>query len=254
MEQEQIKKTTPEQPPVRCECLSQKYERGTETGGLQSVARGSEREEAPNTVTALEDVTLTVQSGEVVGLSGPSGSGKSTLLHAIAGLLDPTDGTIELQGTDLTTRSKRQRSRLRHRYVGLVFQQFHLLPSLSARANVSVPLVQAGVPKCERQERASALLERVGLADRATHRPASLSGGEQQRVAIARALVTDPEILLADEPTGELDTETGSHVLDVMTEAAGDRTIVLASHDENALSIADRVVRLRDGTIVDDGR
>jgi putative ABC transport system ATP-binding protein len=254
MEQDQVGEAISGQPLVRCEGLSQQYDRGTETGILHAARPGSTLEETPNAVTALDDVTLAVQPGEIVGLSGPSGSGKSTLLHAIAGLLDPTDGTIEFRGNDLTNCSKRRRSRIRHEHVGLVFQQFHLLPSLSARANVSAPLVQAGIPQPERQKRASTLLEQVDLADRATHRPAALSGGEQQRVAIARALVSDPAVVLADEPTGELDTETGRRVLDVLADAASDRTIVLASHDENALAIADRIVRLRDGTVIDDGR
>jgi len=242
-----------DQPAVSCAELSHTYNRSAETGLLQSVLPGTEQNAPANDVTAVDNVALTVQPGEIVGLAGPSGSGKSTLLHAIAGLLVPTEGSIELQGNDLTELTKRQRSRLRHQYIGLVFQQFHLLPALSARANVTVPLVQAGVPKRERRERASALLEDVGLADRATHRPASLSGGEQQRVAIARALITDPAVVLADEPTGELDTGTGRQVLEVLADTASDRTIVLASHDENALAIADRIVRLRDGTVIDDG-
>ena len=204
-------------------------------------------------VTALREITLTIESGEIVGLAGPSGSGKSTLLHVIGGLLDPTTGLVEVLGTDVTTLSTGGRTRYRHAHVGFVFQQFHLLPSLSARANVAVPLIQGGVRKRERHDRAETLLEYVGLGDRLSHRPGQLSGGEQQRVAIARALVTDPDVVLADEPTGELDTETGAQVLDLLSDVAADRTVLVASHDERALAATDRVVHLRDGAVVSDG-
>jgi len=206
------------------------------------------------TVTALRDVSLTVDSGEVVGLAGPSGSGKSTILHAVAGLLVPTAGRVELLGTDLGSLSARGRLRSRRRHVGIVFQRFHLLPSLSARANVALPLVQAGVPRRRRRRRAMALLEEVGLADRATHLPGELSGGECQRVAIARALSTDPDVIVADEPTGELDSETGRAVLGTLTDVAAGRTVTIASHDPATLAATDRVLRLRDGRVVSDGR
>ncbi|MFP9191197.1 ABC transporter ATP-binding protein [Natrialbaceae archaeon A-CW1-1] len=215
--------------------------------------RGSGVRPAPGSVTALRDVTLTIERGELVGLAGPSGSGKSTLLHAIGGLLEPTTGVVEVLGTDVTALSTAERTRYRHAHVGFVFQQFHLLPSLSARANVAVPLIQAGVRKRKRHDRADTLLEYVGLGDRLDHRPGQLSGGEQQRVAIARALVTDPDVVLADEPTGELDTETGSQVLDLLGDVAADRTVLVASHDEHALAATDRVVHLRDGAVVTDG-
>lgn len=246
--------TTPSKPLIRCDGLSHEYPQTTGTGSIRSLLGRAAHEPAASPVTALDDVTLTIEPGDIIGLAGPSGSGKSTLLHAIAGLLVPTAGTLELQGTDLTACSKQERARLRRQHLGLVFQRFHLLPALSARANVTAPLVQAGVPKHERRARATTLLERVGVADRMTHRPASLSGGEQQRVAIARALITDPAVVLADEPTGELDTATGRRVLDVLVDAAADRTVVLASHDETALAVADRVLTLRDGMVIDDGR
>ena len=234
-------------------CRDVIHEYGGRRGGSSSSLRPWRWNTTARAVTALQDVSLTVRPGEVIGLAGPSGSGKSTLLHAMAGLLVPTEGTIELNGTTLTSRSRRKRARIRREEIGLVFQRFHLLPSLSARANVAVPLVQLGLSKRQRRARASALLEQVGLEDRETHRPGKLSGGEQQRVAIARALATDPDVVLADEPTGELDTETGQRVLELLTDVAGERTVVLASHDEHALDVADRVVHLHDGRVVTDG-
>ncbi len=210
-----------------------------------SSGRGDDR-----TVTALRDVSFDVRAGEIVGLEGPSGSGKSTILHAVSGLLVPAEGSIELHGTDLTALSDAERTRLRRRHVGIVFQRFHLLPSLSARANVALPLVQAGIPRKTRRERAESLLEEVGLGDRITHLPGELSGGERQRVAIARALVTDPDVIVADEPTGELDTATGASVLELLTDIGRDRAMVVASHDDETLAVADRVVTLRDGRVV----
>ncbi|WP_247003973.1 ABC transporter ATP-binding protein [Halosolutus gelatinilyticus] len=229
---------------VRLDAVSHEY--GT---GSRRFRPGKDR-----SVTALREVSLDVRPGTIVGLQGPSGSGKSTLLHAIAGLLVPTAGTIELCGTDLTSLSGRGRTRLRRRHVGIVFQRFHLLPSLSARANVALPLVQRGIPKSDRRERATALLDAVGLADRVTHLPGELSGGEQQRVAIARALATDPDVVVADEPTGELDTDTGTDVLELLTDVGRDRAIVVASHDPSTLAVANRVVTLRDGRVIEDGR
>ncbi|RDI69695.1 ABC transporter ATP-binding protein [Halopelagius longus] len=226
---------------LRCVDVVQEYRRGGDGSFLPW------RERAGVTVRALDGVSLGVREGEFVGIEGPSGSGKSTLVHLLAGLLTPTSGRVELAGVDISDRSARERSRLRHRNVGLVFQRFQLLPSLSARANVALPLVQSGVSKRERRERAFDLLERVGLGDRATHTPGQLSGGEQQRVAIARALVTDPPVLLMDEPTGELDRETGSNILDHVIEFSDDRVVVVASHDEKVLDRTDRRVRLVDG-------
>lgn len=229
---------------IRCDGVTHEY-------GGRSSAFGSGGDRS---VTAIADVSLEIDAGEVVGLVGPSGSGKSTVLHAIAGLIVPIDGTVELCGEVLTDRSAAARARLRRDRVGLVFQQFHLLPSLSAVSNVALPLVQLGYGRARRRERAQRRLEQVGLADRATHRPGELSGGERQRVAIARALVTDPDVILADEPTGELDTATGAAVLDDLVDAADERTVVLATHDERAVDRTDRVLSLLDGRVVDDGR
>ena len=202
------------------------------------------------TVRALDAVSIGVERGEVVGIAGPSGSGKSTLLHLLAGLDVPTAGTLELDGTDIEPLSGRQRARLRLDTVGIVFQRFHLLDALSARANVALPLVERGVGKRTRRERAESLLEAVGLDERVTHKPGQLSGGEQQRVAIARALVTDPSLVVADEPTGELDSESGERVLDLLVDVADEQAVVLASHDQQALDVCDRVVHLRDGHVV----
>jgi putative ABC transport system ATP-binding protein len=232
---------------LSCRSLSREYTRGS--GGWFSRLRPTDRP----TVTALDGISLAVKRGEVVGIAGPSGSGKSTLLHLLAGLDKPSGGTIDLAGTDVTALSARGRTRLRLDHVGVVFQRFYLLPALSARGNVAVPLVQRGRSKRARRDRAESLLDTVGLGDRTTHRPDELSGGEQQRVAIARALVTDPDVVLADEPTGELDSATGERVLELLTDVADDRAVILASHDDQALRRADRIVRLRDGRVVDDG-
>ncbi|OVE86465.1 ABC transporter ATP-binding protein [Natronolimnobius baerhuensis] len=230
---------------VRLENVTHEYGSG---GGRFSSGSG-------RTVTALEDVSVSVGRGEIVGLEGPSGSGKSTVLHAVAGLVVPTEGTVSVLENDLTTFSDRQRTRLRRRHVGIVFQRFHLLPSLSARANVALPLVQAGVPKRRRRARAEELLEAVGLEERITHLPSELSGGERQRVALARALSTDPDVIVADEPTGELDTTTGGDVLELLTDVGRERgrAVLVASHDDETLSVADRVVTLCDGQVVSDG-
>jgi putative ABC transport system ATP-binding protein len=228
-------------PPVACREVTKTYER-----------RGSRLSRGGDSVTALRDVSLEIDRGEVVGVSGPSGSGKSTLLHLIAALDTPSAGTVLFDGEDTSALSDRARTRRRLDTVGLVFQRFHLLQSLSARANVALPLVELGVGRSERRERASTLLGAVGLADRADHRPGSLSGGEQQRVAIARALVTDPAVVVADEPTGELDTATGETILGLLADTDdGDRAVVIASHDDQALDRTDRVIRLRDGRRVE---
>ncbi|WP_276248677.1 ABC transporter ATP-binding protein [Haladaptatus sp. YSMS36] len=231
---------------VRCESVSRVYSR-TSGGGWFS------RQTETPVVTALDDVSLTVRDGELVCLTGPSGSGKSTLLHLLAGLDTPTSGTVSLAGTDLSSLSDRERTRLRLDRVGIVFQRFHLLSALSARANVALPLLERGVKRSARRARATDLLERVGLGDRITHKPGELSGGEQQRVAIARALANDPAILIADEPTGELDTDTGRRILDTLSELATERAVVIASHDAQTQAIADRIVKLRDGRLVSDG-
>jgi putative ABC transport system ATP-binding protein len=203
-------------------------------------------------VTALSDVSLSISPREIVGVSGPSGSGKSTLLHLLAALDVPTSGTVTITGTDISTLSDRERARLRLTNIGVVFQRFHLLSGLSARANVALPLVELGVSKDERRRRATTLLEDVGLGNRVTHKPGELSGGEQQRVAVARALATDPAVVVADEPTGELDTETGQQILELFTAAASDdAAVIVASHDKPTIEHADRVIQLRDGVRTD---
>lgn len=230
--------TASEEPVVAGEDLVREYTRG----------QGRFGRDAP-VVRALDGVSVSVARGEVVGVAGPSGSGKSTLLHLLAALDTPTSGTVRLAGEDVGALGERGRARLRLDHVGVVFQRFHLLPALSSRANVALPLVEQGVRKGDRRERATAGLEAVGLGDRASHKPGQLSGGEQQRVAIARALVTEPDLLVADEPTGELDAATGERVLSALTAVARDRAVVVASHDEQALAACDRVLRLRDGRL-----
>jgi putative ABC transport system ATP-binding protein len=235
-------------PLVRCQDVTRTYRRD---GGSSRWRFWRESDPGP-TVTALDAVSVSFAAGELVGITGPSGSGKSTLLHLVGGLDTPSSGTISFDGIDLATRSERERARLRLDRVGFVFQRFHLLPSVSARANVALPLIEAGMSARRREERATDLLERVGLGDRLTHTPGELSGGEKQRVAIARALANDPDLVLADEPTGELDTDTGMTVLDLLSEFATDRAVVVASHDDRVVELADRTVRLRDGELISD--
>ena len=207
-------------------------------------------------VTALRDVMLTIAAGERLALLGKSGSGKSTLLHLLGGLDRPTAGRIAVGGRDLAGLSANGLARYRQETVGLVFQAFHLIPTRTAQENVELPMVFAGRPPAERRATARASLEAVGLGNRLTHRPAELSGGERQRVAIARALVNRPALVLADEPTGNLDSATAAEVMEVMlghVRAAGS-ALVLVTHDEDlARRAADRVVRLRDGTLEDEG-
>ncbi|HEU4658664.1 MAG TPA: ABC transporter ATP-binding protein [Capillimicrobium sp.] len=203
-------------------------------------------------VAALRGVTLDVPRGQFTAVMGPSGSGKSTLMHLLAGLDRPTSGSVRVAGLEIGELGDRQLTELRREHVGFVFQSFNLLPTLSAEENVTLPLQLAG----RRVDRAAveALLERVGLADRRTHRPAQLSGGQQQRVAIARALIGGPTVLFADEPTGNLDSAAGADVLALLREAAelDGQTIVMVTHDARAAAIADRTVFLADGRVVAD--
>jgi len=209
----------------------------------------------PASVHALRDVSLTLSSGQFVGVVGPSGSGKSTLLHLLAALDQPSTGTIRVDDWSLDTLTPTSRTRYRRGVVGFVFQQFHLVPTMTAHENVALPLLLAGVPTATRAQRAAAMLDDVGLSDRMDHRPAELSGGEQQRVATARALVGDPPLLLADEPTGNLDAETGARIIDLLVRAhEQDRTVLVATHHVEAIEApAERIVRLRDGGIVEAG-
>jgi putative ABC transport system ATP-binding protein len=201
-------------------------------------------------VHALRDVTLDVRPGEFVAIVGPSGSGKSTMMHILGCLDRPTSGRYLLAGTPVADLDDDALARLRSRSIGFVFQSYNLLPRTSALDNVSTPLLYQDVSRRERVARATAALERLGLGDRLDHEPSELSGGQQQRVAIARALVTDPAMLLADEPTGNLDTAAGRDVLDLLLElnAAG-RTVVLITHDTEVAKAASRQVHLLDGRI-----
>ena len=209
----------------------------------------------PEPMAALDGVDLTVERGELVAVTGPSGSGKSSLLH-IAGALDLADaGSVIVDGTDIASLDAAGRARLRNQSIGFVFQAFHLTPGLSVAENVALPAVIAKRPAREIKARVAELLDLVDLGPRADRRPGQLSGGEQQRAAVARALVMDPAILLADEPTGNLDSRAGGLVIELLMAAhhAG-RTVVIATHDQRLAARAERVVRLRDGRVVDEVR
>jgi putative ABC transport system ATP-binding protein len=201
-------------------------------------------------VHALRGVSLAVARGEYVAIVGPSGSGKSTLLQLVGGIDAPSSGSVEVLGTRLDSLSDRELTRLRLLRLGFVFQRFHLLPVLTARENVELPMAEAGVRGAERRGRARDLLEYVGLGPRAEHRATQLSGGEMQRVAIARALANRPAVLLADEPTGELDAATGHEILDLFRRLNRDgTTLVVVTHDERLAAEASRVIHMLDGRI-----
>jgi putative ABC transport system ATP-binding protein len=202
------------------------------------------------TFEALCGISVTIEQGEYVAVMGPSGSGKSTLMHIIGCLDVPTEGTYHLAGEDVGTMSEDQLAVVRNRRIGFVFQQFHLLASLPAWRNVELPLIYAGIPRHERRTLAVNALERVGLGDRINNRPGEMSGGQQQRVAVARALVTEPDLLLADEPTGNLDSASTADVLGLLAELHQQgRTIVLITHEADVAAASERTIRLRDGRI-----
>jgi putative ABC transport system ATP-binding protein len=207
-------------------------------------------------VHALRGVNLRVERGEILAVRGRSGSGKTTLLNLIGGLDRPTAGSVEVDGRDVSSASDRDQSELRRTTVAYVFQTFGLIPILSAAENVEIPLRLLAIDPAERDRRVHELLGLVGLAGRANHRPAELSGGEQQRVSVARALAARPKLLLADEPTGQLDLETGHRIMRLLRDivAAEGVTAIVATHDPAMLDVADRVVELHDGALVDEER
>ncbi len=204
-------------------------------------------------VNALRGMDLEIADGEMMAIMGPSGSGKTTLLN-IVGLLDsPSTGSYKLVGDEVARLSDRRRSQLRNKRFGFVFQVYNLLPRLTAAENVMIPLIYGGVPRRERRPKAETTLEAVGLKERMNHRPSELSGGEQQRVAIARALVNEPSVILADEPTGNLDSKSGAAIMDLIQELHRERkvTVVLVTHDPHVAARAERTVQLRDGQVAD---
>ncbi len=208
-------------------------------------ALGAER------VHALQGVTLDVEPGGYVAIVGPSGCGKSTLLNLIGVIDQPTSGTVEISGKRVDAMTDREATSFRLRNIGFVFQRFYLMPILSAAENVALPMAEAGIARPTRENRAAELLAYVGLGDRRKHRPSELSGGEQQRVAIARALANGPLLLLADEPTGELDASTGAQIISLFRRLNGDgTTIVVVTHDEDLASAARRKIHMRDGRVV----
>ncbi|MDI3517322.1 MAG: putative transport system ATP-binding protein [Thermotogota bacterium] len=203
-------------------------------------------------VRALDGVTLEVQPGEILVVMGPSGSGKSTLLHIMGCLDRPTSGQVYIDGRNVSKLNDRQLARVRNAMLGFVFQQFNLLPRLTALENVELPMIYAGVPRKKRIDRARDLLERFELSDRLKHRPSQLSGGQQQRVAIARALANNPKVILADEPTGNLDTASGEVVIENLVRLNREEgiTVVVVTHDPEIAGIGDRVIHMRDGRII----
>jgi putative ABC transport system ATP-binding protein len=224
------------------------------TGGAVVVANDVTRRygAGDTAVDALRGVSLQIEQGKLTAVMGPSGSGKSTLMHILAGLDKPTSGSVSIAGTEITTLKDSDLTKLRRRHIGFVFQFFNLLPMLTAEENIVLPLSIAG----EKPEPAffSDLIDKVGLGDRLTHRPAELSGGQQQRVAVARGLVSRPSVLFADEPTGNLDSTTSHEILELMRTSvdAYGQTMVMVTHDARAAAIADRVLFLADGLIVQD--
>lgn len=208
-----------------------------------------------NVVHALRNVSLVIEKGEWISIMGPSGSGKSTLMNILGCLDRPTTGKYLLDGAEVEKLNDDQLAEERNKKIGFVFQNFNLLPRMDALNNVALPLIYAGIPKEERLKKAAHALERVGLGDRVDHRPNELSGGQRQRVAIARALVNDPTIVLADEPTGNLDSRSGEEIMDIFRELHKQgRTIVLVTHEPEIAEFAERVVVVRDGEIIEDRR
>ena len=204
-------------------------------------------------VRALDGVSLTIDRGEFVAIVGQSGSGKSTMMNVLGCLDIPTYGTYLLNGTEVTELTDRKLARIRNREIGFIFQGYNLIQDLDALENVMLPLIYQGLPIWEREDRAMEALERVNMADRARHKPSEMSGGQQQRVAIARAIATHPSIIMADEPTGALDSKTGRHVLEILHQLNDEgTTVILITHDNEIAATAKRMVRLADGRVVAD--
>lgn len=227
---------------------------GEEALLVRTVDLTREYHRGPHVIRALDRLDLSVAVGEFLCITGPSGSGKSTCLNLIGGLDRPTRGRILVQDRDITQLDENELAAYRRRRVGFIFQAFHLIPTMTALENVEFPLIFSRVPARVRRAKAEALLEQVGLADRMDHRPTELSGGEQQRVAIARSLVNDPVLLLADEPTGNLDSRTGREVMELLARMNEEQglTVLVASHDPAIVAFARRVVHLRDGRLVEE--
>ena len=222
---------------------------------IQIRALSKSFQKGPNLITPLQDLTLEVPRGEFLALMGPSGSGKTTLLNLIAGIDSPTRGELNIDGHDIARHSRRELTQWRARHVGYIFQLYHLVPILSAYENIELPLLLMPLSRSERRTRVETALQLVGLTDRARHRPTELSGGQEQRVAIARAIVHDPELLVADEPTGDLDSESAASILSLLTALARDhgKTIIMVTHDPKAAAAADRTLHLEKGQLVESG-
>ncbi len=222
-----------------------------ETRGLTKVYGAGETR-----VVALDRVDLAIEPGEFVAVMGPSGCGKSTLLNLMGGLDTPTEGSVVLDGRDIASMSDDELTRIRRERIGFVFQFFNLIPVLTASENASLPLVLDGMSPREAERRAEEMLERVGLLDRSRSRPDQLSGGQQQRVAVARALIADPALVLADEPTGNLDSRSSEEIASLLRQVSGEwgRAILMVTHDPRIAAHADRIVFMRDGRVVDDTR
>ena len=206
----------------------------------------------PNEVYVLKGIDLTVQEGEIVAIMGPSGCGKTTLLNIIGGLDTPTKGNIKVNEIELTSLGESKLTKFRRENIGFVFQFYNLLPNLTALENVQLPLIAKGMPKKERLEKAKEFLQAVGLSARLDHKPGELSGGEQQRVAIARAITVQPSIVLADEPTGDLDSKTGEEIMELLRQINDlGQTIIIVTHDDMIAKTTDRIIQLRDGEIIE---
>lgn len=223
---------------------------------LENVYRGYRM--GQEKILAVNGVSLDIEEGEVCCLQGPSGSGKSTLLHMMAGLDKPSKGSILIGKTRIETLSENQLALFRQRHIGFIFQSYYLIPTLTALENVAMPLTFCGIPRSKRLKKAKELLEAVGLKDRMKHKPSQMSGGQQQRVSIARAFSNDPKVVFADEPTGNLDTNTTFEMMDLMTSMAkaSNQTLVIVTHDTEISSYSSRIIRIRDGKIekIENGR